>query len=329
MPVRFNVVVLLWIALNCSIRGEIVLVPRGADWKYFSGGPAPFNWSQTNFNDVPWPNGPAQLGYGEDDEQTVLFANPDDAPITSYFRHSFMVTNRALLRTATLRVLGDDAFVVHLNGVEVARRNLPAGPVNANTVAEVNMEHGETNFIQFGVSTGRLRPGTNILAIELHQHLEGQHDASFDAELLANIPLGRPMVTITNPPDVAVVPAGPIAIETATSDPDGHVVRVDFFTNGTLLATTLREPFSMVWSNPPPGRYALTSRAYDFLFLHGDSIPVHVQVGDVISAPRIVRGPYLQSGSPTGMVPWPSARTVTWQRTSRARRAACSAPMAS
>ncbi len=309
--------------MACSTLGEVVLVPRGADWKFFTGGAAPGDWYQTNFNDAAWPAGPAKLGYGEGDEQTVLFANPDDAPITSYFRGSFMVTNRALLLNATLRVLGDDGFVVHLNGVEVVRRNLPDGPINADTGAESNRETGETNFIQLGLSTGRLRPGTNILAIELHQHPAGQHDASFDLELLANIPLGRPTVTITNPTDLKVVPAGPLAIETSTSDPDGHVVQVDFFANGTLLATTLREPFSIVWSNTSPGRYAITSRAYDYLFLHGDSLPVHVQIGDVTSAPRIVRGPYLQSGSPTSMVvrwraDWPSDSLVRYGTNSSA-----------
>jgi hypothetical protein len=291
--------------LLCSALASFsatALVPRGADWRYLTTGAAPAEWRQTEFIDADWYSGQAELGYGEGDEETALFLNPEDAPITSYFRHAFVVTNRAMLHSATLRVVGDDAFVAYLNGVEVGRRNLPAGPITPGTVAIQNIEQDETNYVQFGISTGSFRPGTNVLAIELHQHLFGQDDASFDAELLVNVPLGRPVVTITNPPDLSVIASGPIVIESRATDQEGHVVRVEYFTNGAAFATTFTEPYRVVWSNAPPGRYSITARAYDHLQLHGVSVPVHVQVGDVTSAPRVVRGPYLQSGSSTSIV---------------------------
>ena len=293
------------------------LVPLGAAWNFYLGGAPATNWSRLSFDDSSWPQGRAQLGYGEGDEATRVLDVAEEAPVTLYFRRAFVVTNRALLFNTTLRVLADDGFVVHLNGTELARRNLPEGAVGPDTFADVNVELSESNLVQIGFSSGLFNPGTNVLGVELHQHPQGRHDASFDLELWANVPFARPTVSITHPAELAVLGTSNILLEAAASDADGHVLRMDYFTNGTLLATNLRAPFAVIWTNPAPGRYALTARAYDNIFAHGDSEPVHVQIGDVTSATRVVRGPYLQSGSSTSMVvrwrtDWPGDSLVRY-----------------
>src|SRR6267378_3619633 len=55
-----------------------VLIPRGADWRYLdTGANLPPSWSSRLFNDTGWRLGPAQLGYGDGDEDTVISFGPD------------------------------------------------------------------------------------------------------------------------------------------------------------------------------------------------------------------------------------------------------------
>ena len=91
-----RVTILTAIALlvtGVSALGQLTLVPRGSMWKYFTSGAAPTNWYQPGFDDGAWLSGPAQLGYGEGDEQTLVSDEPGDAQPTLYFRRTFALTN--------------------------------------------------------------------------------------------------------------------------------------------------------------------------------------------------------------------------------------------
>jgi hypothetical protein len=200
----------------CATAGpalaQVTLVPRGSFWQYYVSGPAATNWAQPDFDSRTWPSAYAELGFGDGDEETLIFDDWGDAPATIYFRHAFTVTNRPALFSVTLRLLADDGAVVYLNGMEVARRNLPAGPVGFLTAAVANLETNENSFAQFGFFPFQLRTGTNTLAVEVHQHPAGPQDCSFDLELLANLPLERPSAVIVNPADGAVLSAGPLSL---------------------------------------------------------------------------------------------------------------------
>src|SRR2546421_10870297 len=126
--------VAFFIATVCCL-GESVLVPRGSVWKYYSSGAADGNWNAHGFDDSGWPSGIAQLGYGEGDEQTILFDDSADAPPTVYFRRSFVVTNLTQISSVTLRVLAKAGGIFYLNGFEIGRRNMPSGPVGFSTSA--------------------------------------------------------------------------------------------------------------------------------------------------------------------------------------------------
>src|SRR5690349_61521 len=72
------------------------LVSLGATWKYLDDGTDQGTaWRAPGFNDGAWPSGPAQLGYGDGDEATVLNFGPDagNKRITYYFRRAFNVVN--------------------------------------------------------------------------------------------------------------------------------------------------------------------------------------------------------------------------------------------
>ena len=283
------------------VSGQNTLISRGSVWRYNATGTPEAGWQALAFDDTAWPSGSAQLGYGEGDEQTVIPVAPENLPTTIYFRRLFVVTNLALLNSATLRIVADDGAVVYLNGVEVARRNLPPGPISPLTPAVSNLQTNGNSFVQFGVYPFRLRPGTNILAVEVHQHPEGRADCSFDVEFLVDIPRLPPTVTIVSPTNNTVILQGNVTFEAAASDPDGHVAKVIYLTNGVPLGESLIEPFSLTWTNPAVGHYQVVARAYDNYLSGGSSSAIHVQVGSE-ARPQLFRGPYLQSGSSTGIV---------------------------
>ena len=61
---------------------------------------------------------PAKLGFG-DPATTVV--NSDPTPVTTYFRHCFVVTNASAIAGLTLGLMRDDGAVVYVNGTEVFR----------------------------------------------------------------------------------------------------------------------------------------------------------------------------------------------------------------
>ncbi len=88
-----------------------------------------------------------------------------------------------------------------------------------------------------------------------------------------------PVVTITNPAVNAVFSApATLTLKAAASDSDGSVSKVEFFANGTLIATDLSSPFSVPWTNVPASFYTLTARVTDNVGLNTISTPVNISV---------------------------------------------------
>jgi hypothetical protein len=166
---------------------ETVLVPAGAVWRYLDDGsdPGPA-WRATGYDDSLWTSGPAELGYGDGDEATVVGYGPDpqNKYVTTYFRLSFEVADPGAFASLALGVLRDDGAVVHLNGIEVFRTNMPQGAVTAQTHAVNAIEDGNTFHPRF-LPAGLLVAGVNTLAVEVHQVSPTSSDVSFDLELEA------------------------------------------------------------------------------------------------------------------------------------------------
>jgi acid phosphatase type 7 len=116
-----------------------------------------------------------------------------------------------------------------------------------------------------------------------------------------------PSVTITSPTNgtYRLEPAN-VAITATATDNDGTVASVTFYSNGSLLGLSTNAPYSISVSNLLQGAYVLRAVATDNMGLLGTSAPVVLNV--VTSLPAfLVRGPYLQMGSPTGgVVRWRS-----------------------
>ena len=169
------------------------------------------------YDDSGWTNGPAELGYGDGTEATVVSFGPDSANkyITTYFRHAFTVIDPSTHHTLQMRVLRDDGAVVYLNGHELGRFNMPTpDPINYLTRASSTVSgSNETNFFQTVIpaASNLLVVGTNLVAVEVHQISGTSSDISFDMEL----------ISLTTPPPPTVL-RGPY-LQNAT--PTSGVIR--------------------------------------------------------------------------------------------------------
>jgi PKD domain-containing protein len=171
-----------------TLLNSFSLISTGSVWKYLDTGLPPASaWTTTDFDDAAWAQGPAKLGYGLGDERTVVgFGDPNNRHITTWFRHTFVVSNISEIDYLVCRLRRDDGAVVYLNGQELYRENLPPGAITSTTTGLVNVGTSEERiFFSRSVSPSGLAPGTNTLAIELHQVSTNNADLSMDFELVA------------------------------------------------------------------------------------------------------------------------------------------------
>jgi hypothetical protein len=163
------------------------LIPRGSRWRYRDlASAAPAGWQNLGFNHESWPEGPAQLGFSNNEENDEATLIADNNQITSYFRHGFDVADSNAFSGLSLWLLRDDAGVVHLNGTEIFRSpNLPAFPtaILYATTSLAN-QNGENTIDTATASRDALRTGTNVMAVEIHQQNATSSDVSFDFELI-------------------------------------------------------------------------------------------------------------------------------------------------
>lgn len=200
------------VLLVCQTEARSVdqtLIPAGAIWKFNdSGANLGTAWRAPAYADAAWASGLAQLGYGDGGEATLLGfgGNTTNKYITYYFRHSFNVASPADFATLTARLVRDDGAVIYLNGVEVARSNMPAGTVSYTTLASSAVaDPAESQWFDIPLDPSFLVAGTNVLAVELHQSAATSSDISFDLELrAAEATIPPPSVTLVAPLNHAV-----------------------------------------------------------------------------------------------------------------------------
>ena len=173
---------------------QSTLVPLGSEWAYLDdGSDQGAAWQAVGFDDSSWATGPAELGYGDGGEATVVGFGGDSANkhTTTYFRHSFTVSDPAQWPTLQLSVQRDDGVIVYLNGQEIFRDNLPAGPVSSSTFASSALGGAsETELLTASVDPALLLTGTNVVAAEIHQANLTSSDISFDLSLAGPPPPG-------------------------------------------------------------------------------------------------------------------------------------------
>lgn len=183
------------------------IIPANATWRYLDDGSDQGTaWTTPAFNDSGWRGpSPAELGYGDGDEATVINqGNPRH--ITAYFRRRFTLADPRAFSALRLEVIRDDGCVVHLNGREIARLNMPAGPVNHLTPASSAVgPPDESTWQSIAVTAADFLPGENVFAVEMHQASSASSDLSFALRLRGETPSGGTQLIF--PPGLATVRA--------------------------------------------------------------------------------------------------------------------------
>ncbi len=176
----------LWSApavVSVTVVNPALLIAENAMWKYNDlGNDLGSSWRTTNYNDGAWAAGPARLGFGGDGELTTLRGQP---VITYYFRKTVVLAPGWTPTNVIIRVQRDDGVVVYVNGSEVARDNMPAG-APAYATRSVGSVADEQEWLALPLASSVLRPGTNVIAAEVHQQNSTSSDAGFHLTLRAD-----------------------------------------------------------------------------------------------------------------------------------------------
>jgi probable HAF family extracellular repeat protein len=114
--------------------------------------------------------------------------------------------------------------------------------------------------------------GSNVFSLALHATNSTSGNVSLNSkEATANRPYlqlfasnNPPTVTISSPTNYAFfTPGTNISISASASDADGSIFQVQFFQGTTSLGIKSSPPYTVTWTNAPPGAYALTAVATD------------------------------------------------------------------
>lgn len=168
----------------------VALLPMGASWRYlYDTLDLGTVWQQAGFDDSSWAAGPAQLGFGDGDEATVIPSPTTPRPITAYFRGTLNVSDPTIYDQLRFSLVRDDGAVVYVNGTEVGRDNLPSGPISSTTLATLGLSTNaeERAIISFTAPASLLVPGQNTIAVEVHQANAYSVDLSFDLGIGATL----------------------------------------------------------------------------------------------------------------------------------------------
>jgi hypothetical protein len=187
------------IATNSSVPVSAdYFIPMTSAWRYLltnTNAVVQASFMQPGYDDSGW-RGPSNALLSSESaalpapKNTPLpeYADPPSnlQPIpTFYFRQQFyapVVSSGAVIQ---LRHIIDDGMVLHLNGQEIYRFNMPDGPVSAETPSASTI--GDATLLgPFTIGVTNLVGGTNILAVEVHQARLG--DVVMGLELSIHVP---------------------------------------------------------------------------------------------------------------------------------------------
>jgi hypothetical protein len=251
---------LAWFAVPGALAQTTTLIPQNATWNYLDTGVDPGStWTAAGFNDAAWKSGPAELGYGDNDEATTVGYGgvPTSKFITTWFRKSFNVVNPATFGSVTMNLVYDDGAIVYLNGAEIFRINMPVGPVTATTLAAAGAADPLAT-VSAPIPVNALVAGNNIIAVEIHQSAIDSSDISMSLALTAEIDTTPPTIASLIPPATSIVQSL-FAIEVLFSEPVQGVQASDLLINGQPATNiSFGVPGQFVFTFPPPPTGAVT-----------------------------------------------------------------------
>lgn len=170
-------------ALEFWERESELLLPPFSEWRYLNAAATPgLEWTTSDFDDSAWSTGDAPFGW-ENQANLGLGTYITRRGYTNRFRTTFEVADPTVLDPIHLHARFDDGAIFFLNGVEVARLNMPEGDVGPDTPAST-VHHYQDEIVWDNETIDNvLIAGVNVLAVELHQIVEESADAVLDVAI--------------------------------------------------------------------------------------------------------------------------------------------------
>ncbi len=134
------------------------------------------DWNSLHYNDELWETDRSGLGYGDNDDETVI-----SNTVSVYLRKSFTITDLQTISEVLLHMDFDDGFVAYLNGQEIARAYVTGSPPAFDQLSdglhEALLYQGATPE-QFYINKAHLTEGENVLAVQVHNQDINSSDLS-------------------------------------------------------------------------------------------------------------------------------------------------------
>ena len=189
-----------------SAESDVLLIGAGSVWEYNDAMAAPpADWATTTGG---WASGPAQLGYGDGDEATVLLDADPNVP-SAYFRQALTVAGEVVEASAT--VTFDDGFALLIDGVVAGSRYVDGG---LDHDAFASQQSSDNEVATITIDPTLLGEGDRAIAVIVKQANGTSSDLSFDLSLTARV-----RAPVVPPPD-----GGTPGLD-GGSTPDGSVSR--------------------------------------------------------------------------------------------------------
>ena len=195
------------------------------------------------------------------------------------------------------------SFTVTVNGTP--------GSVSTVSVSGTKVLLGLSSRVSYGdrITVAYAKPSTNPL-----QTAAGGQAESFAAKTVTNnlaAPVNSPpLIDISSPTkSTAFIAPANVTIEASASDPDGKVVRVEFYNGTTKIGERTSEPWSFTWKEVNEGSYSITAAATDNLGARTVSSAVRIVVEKAVSAVNLA--PSIAIISPINNISLEAPATVT------------------
>jgi hypothetical protein len=165
-----------------EVKGTIV--DLGAGWRYFKGRQEPSEpreaWRQPDFDDAAWEAGSTPIGFGEADvQQGTEILDMRDGYLSLYLRREFTVADPVQVENIVLSTIYDDGFIAYLNGERVITANMRETNGVLQDQFDVAAQSSRDRVVaDFDLAEFKhlLKPGRNVLAIQVHNSSVGNAD---------------------------------------------------------------------------------------------------------------------------------------------------------
>ena len=157
------------------------IIDIGQSWKYMVPTNEPSStWKTFNFSETGWLEGNSGIGFGDNDDNTVI----NTGILSVFMRKKFSVSNLENVSSLWFHMDYDDGFVAYLNGTEICR----AGMGQAGTAVSYNStassheakiyNGGEPDGFDISEFINLLNENENVLAIQVHNTGQNSSDMS-------------------------------------------------------------------------------------------------------------------------------------------------------